>query len=146
MNNIFEILKKVTNFETIHSNITGAEITEDIIITDRAIQVLKQEFSQHFNFDSDDNSSSSNNYFIRLHLISTPSKAKQFLIKFDNIINEFDRIYYIGKMQFVVDRKSIFYYMGIIIDYIKDDDEEGFVFLDSDDFKVTDYYLQFIVE
>jgi len=142
MNNIFEILNQITKFETIQTQILGAEVTEDIIITEAALNILTKEFDEHYAnknyYDTD------NPFFVRLFLISTPTKAKKYNIKFDNSINDFDRIFFINNLQFVIDRKSLFYYLGIIIDYIKNENEEGFVFLDGTDKKVCDYYLSFV--
>jgi len=122
-------------FEYISTNVEGAEVSEDIIITKKAMNMFVNQLSENI-IDIIDG----NTYFVRFYLVSTSSKAKKYSIKFDNVINEFDRCFELGKLKIVVNRKDLFYFMGMIIDYINNEKEEGFVFLDISDNKVIDYY------
>jgi len=122
-------------FEYIATNVEGTEVSEDIIITKNAINMLAQQLKD-FIIDLSDGK----NYFVRLFLLSSPSKAKKYSLKFESVINDFDRIFNIGQLQIVVNRKDLFYFMGVIIDYVFNEKEEGYVFLDTSDYKVIDYY------
>jgi Fe-S cluster assembly iron-binding protein IscA len=135
MKNIFSILGKTTEFETIPTNVIGAGGDEDIIITQKAMSILISEYRTNYN-----NEEEIGDYFVRLLIYSTPNNAKQYNIKFDNTLTDFDITCDIDDLKFVIDRKSLFYFMGIIIDYITYDENDGFVFLDTDDEKVNDYY------
>ena len=128
-------LKNTNNFGYIAANVDGAEVNEDIIITKNAINIIHNQLNDFVN-----NINNADSYFVRLYLISTPTKAKIYSIRFDNLIDDFDRVYELEKLKIVIDRKSLFYFMGILIDYVTDENEEGFVFFDISDPKVIDYY------
>jgi Fe-S cluster assembly iron-binding protein IscA len=133
------IFRNIDGFEYISPNVVGAEISEDIIITERAMDEITKQLNQIIADKIDGNS-----YFIRLFLVSTPAKAKRYSIKFDNFINEFDRSFELRKLKIVINRKDLFYFMGVLIDYINNDKEKGFIFFDITDPKVNDYYKNFI--
>ena len=133
------IFRNIDGFEYIHPNVDGAEVSEDIILTKIAVEKITEQLNKIIT-DVDN----SNNYFVRLYLISTPSKAKQYSIKFDNEINDFDRIFELGILKIIIDRKDLFYFMGILIDYVEDENEDGFVFFDISDPKVIDYYSNYL--
>ena len=128
--------RNIVGFEIIAPDVIGAETSEDIIITDNAINI----FIKILNNYIDDSSQENYNCFIRLSMNSKKDSAKRYNISLDNVITDQDKVFELRKINIVIDRKSLFYYMGIIIDYISNDAEEGFVFLDISDIKVIDYY------
>jgi Fe-S cluster assembly iron-binding protein IscA len=126
------IFRNIDAFEYISPNVIGAGIAEEKKKKKKAVEIFNNQLNEIITNDD--------NFFVRLFLVSTPSKAKKYSIKFDNIINEFDRTFMIGKLKIVIDRKDLFYFMGILIDYYSKDDKSGFVFFDISNLKVIDYY------
>ena len=127
--------RKIDEFEYILPNVIGAGITEEIIITKKAKKKISDQLNEIV-ADIPNNE----RYFVRLYLVSNPEKAKKYSIKIDNIINEFDRVFIIENLKIVIDRKDLFYFMGILIDYYSNENKEGFVFFDISNPKVIDYY------
>ena len=127
--------RDIVGFEIIAPDVIGAETSEDIIITDNAINIFVTILNNYTEASSNDY-----NCFIRLSMNSKKDSAKRYNISLDNLITSQDKVFELRKINIVIDRKSLFYYMGIIIDYINNDTEEGFVFLDISDIKVIDYY------
>ena len=48
---------------------------------------------------------------------------------------ENDRIFETESINFIIDSKSIFYFMGIIIDYLETDEGKGFIFKGINNYK-----------
>ena len=130
------IFRNIEGFEYIATNVEGAEVSEDIIITNRAMDMLVKQLNENIEkiLVYDDI------IFIRLCMIYAETGTKQYSIKIDNVVSDFDKVFELKKIKIIVDMKSLFYFMGIIIDYVNDDNTEGFVFLDISDPKVIDYY------
>jgi len=130
MNKIF---RNLDDYEIIYPNILGADVSDDIVFTKNAMNVIVRELYDHYSFFDD--SKNKMVYFVRLFIDSSPAYSKKFAIKFDNKLEKFDRVFELRKIKIVIDRKSIFYFMGILIDYIKNEKEEGFVFfeIETDD-------------
>ncbi|MCL2039325.1 MAG: hypothetical protein FWG85_02720 [Bacteroidetes bacterium] len=133
------IFRNIEGFDYIHPDVEGAEVSEDIIITASAMDVLVKQLNENIKkvvlYED--------NFFIRFGMLPAEIGAKQYSIKIDNIINDFDRVFELKKIKIIIDNKSLFYFMGIIVDYVKYNDTEGFVFLDISDPKVIDYYRGF---
>jgi Fe-S cluster assembly iron-binding protein IscA len=130
MNKIF---RNLDDYEIIFPNIVGADVSDDIVFTKKAMLALMNEL--HDNYSFFDDSQNKMVYFVRLFVESSPTVAKKFAIKFDHKLEKFDRIFELRKIKIVIDRHSIFYFMGVLIDYTKNQNEEGFVFYEtSEDF------------
>ena len=130
---MYQVFRNLAGYEIIFPNIVGAEVSEDIVITTKAMDVLVNEFYENY-FYFDDNSQTKNDeYFIRLAITSSASYAKKYGIEFDNKLGMFDRVFELRKIKVVIDRKDIFYYMGMVIDYVESEDDKmsGFVFIDN---------------
>ncbi|MDR0926424.1 MAG: hypothetical protein LBO69_01485 [Ignavibacteria bacterium] len=125
------IFRNLDGYEVIAPNVAGADVSEDIVFTVRAMTQLLQELEDAHPFDEDDMESKP--FFIRLFMTSNQMQAKKFAIQFDNIISEDDRIYELRKIKVIIDRKSIFYFMGVLIDYINTDTSSGYVFIEIND-------------
>jgi len=130
------MFRNIEGFEYIATNVEGAEVSDDIIISNIAMEMLTNQLNKSIKKMLVDG----NIFFIRFCVTSIDNKAKHYSIKIDNTVNDFDRIFEFKKIKIVIDIKSLFYFMGIIIDYVKDGEAEGFIFFDISDPKVIDYY------
>jgi len=128
MNRVF---RNLDDYEIIYPNIVNADVSDDIVFTKRAMDVIVSELLDNYAFLDDTKNKMI--YFVRLFMDATPNYAKKFAIKFDNKLEKFDRVFELRKIKIVIDRKSIFYFMGVLIDYVKTENEEGFVFFEADD-------------
>ena len=128
------IFRNLSDYEIIYPNVVGADVSDDIVFTKRAMDMMVDQLNENYTFlDATKNKAI---YFIRLFMESSPSFAKKFAIKFDNKLEKFDRVFELRKIKVVIDRKTIFYFMGMLIDYVKNENGEGFVFYDTEDEKL----------
>jgi len=128
MNRVF---RNLDDYEIIYPNIVGADVSDDIVFTKRAMNTMISELLDNYAFLDDTKNKMI--YFVRLFMDSSSNYAKKFAIKFDNKLEKFDRVFELRKIKIVIDRKSVFYFMGVLIDYVKNEKEEGFVFFETDD-------------
>ena len=126
MNRIF---RNLDDYEVIYPQVVGADVSDDIVFTKRAMDAIIRELYDNYSFFDDTRNEMI--YFIRLNLESTPTFAKKISIRFDNKLDKFDRVFELRKIRIVIDRRSIFYFMGVLIDYIKTDKSEGFIFFET---------------
>lgn len=120
MNKIFG---NIENYEILFSEIVGAEVSEDIVITKKAIDEMMKNFLDTFGEESD--------YFIRLTVKTNSNVSKSYAIIFDNKITDNDKIFELRKIKIVVDKKSIFYFLGITIDFIENNNGKGYLFINN---------------
>jgi Fe-S cluster assembly iron-binding protein IscA len=132
------IFRNIEGYEIIAPSVVGADYHEDIVITDRAMDILLQELSDSQEEVSAQKFKSANECFIRLYIHSSPSVAKQYAISIDDQLTPFDRVFELRKAQIVIDRKSLFHFMGIVIDYYKNGDEDGFIFIEAEKYENID--------
>jgi iron-sulfur cluster assembly protein len=67
-------------------------------------------------------------FFVRIGTRSGGCSGMSYLLGFDQELNDNDRVMEHGNSKFVVDDLSIFYLMGITLDYVDDTMGSGFVF------------------
>jgi Fe-S cluster assembly iron-binding protein IscA len=138
MNRIF---RNLDEFEIISPNVVGTDTSDDIVFTTRAMEKIVTELNNDYSSIVIDDTSKSKTYFVRLTMLSSPSHSKTYSIQFDYRLNDFDRVFTLRKIQIVIDRKSIFYFMGTLIDYIDNEDGKGFIFLNSSDDDLDEYLV-----
>lgn len=111
--------KDVLDFITIDSGIEGANEDEQIKITNRAIEAINSAKTQ---------SNVPTEYNLRVGTRSGGCSGMQFLLGFDPELNENDRKFQAGGIDLVIDNKSVFYLMGVTLDYVDGPHGSGFVF------------------
>lgn len=136
MNKIF---RNLAGFEVICPNVDGAEVSDDIVFTTRALDKIIEELNANYRYENP--STNRELVFIRLKMATTIQSAKQYCITFEDKLQEIDRVFELRKIRIVIDRKSLFLFMGIFIDYIETEQGSGFVFHECND-EVVDKYLK----
>jgi iron-sulfur cluster assembly protein len=101
------------------TEIIGAEEQDQIVVTASALHKVRG-IRQENNVPEE--------YSLRLGTRSGGCSGMNYIIGFDSEISEFDKVFTVDTMNVVVDRKSLFYLMGITLDYIDDEYGSGFVF------------------
>ncbi len=120
-----KILKNLDNYEILFSSIEGADVDDDIIITRKAMDEMARTFTNTFGDSSQD--------FIRFSVKNPDFFSKFFFIKFDNEIDENDKVFELGNIKIVINRRDIFYFLGIIIDFTTGFNRSGYLFIDNMD-------------
>jgi len=67
-------------------------------------------------------------FYLRLATQGGGCSGMQYVLGFDDQINENDRVFETENYKLVVDTHSLFYYMGVTLDYTDGPDGSGFVF------------------
>lgn len=117
-------MSTVTNdldLELIHTGIEGAGENDAIMITRRALDKVLSIRTDH---------EVPEEYLLRLGTQSGCCSGMNYVLGFDSEITENDKIIEIANMNLLVDNKSIFYLMGVTLDYIDDMNGSGFIFND----------------
>ncbi|MGI6369724.1 MAG: hypothetical protein GX372_02590 [Ignavibacteria bacterium] len=122
MNRFF---RNLDDFEVISPEVIGATLEDDIIFTKKAMEKIVV-FLDELKKDTEEK------YFIRLTAKHSKNHSKRFSILVEDEITENDKVFELHKVTIVIDAKSIFYFMGVIIDYV-DQGNKGFVFIDNFD-------------
>ena len=105
---------------TIDTGIDGTDETDLLQVTPAAFAAIKQSII---------NNKVPETYFLRVKSASGGCSGMQFSLEFDFNYDEFtDRELSTDGVRIVSDNKTIFYLMGITIDYIDDEDMGGFIF------------------
>lgn len=111
----------------INSGIIGADDTDLICVTATAINTIKITMEENNVPDE---------YFVRINAISGGCSGLTYSLEFDFNISETDRIIEAEGIRFVFDSKTLFYALGITLDYVDSDEEGiGFVFRGYRDYK-----------
>ncbi|MDD3125702.1 MAG: iron-sulfur cluster assembly accessory protein [Candidatus Kapabacteria bacterium] len=111
----------------IDSQITGADDTDLIQITPAAIAAFRSAIEVN---------KAPETYFLRFKSESAGCSGMNFSIEFDYIFKpETDREFDVDGIRLVTDRKTLFYLMGITLDFIDDEGGRGFVFRGFRNFK-----------
>lgn len=100
--------------------IKGADQNEYIRITKLAYDKIK-EFIEQSDIPSD--------FFLRLVAKSGGCSGMIYKLGMDNNFTDTDRKFSFGSIDFVFDNKSLFYFMGITVDYVEDESGSGFTFV-----------------
>ena len=103
----------------IDTGVIGVNEADRIFFTQSALNAIRNELTEN---------SIEDEYFIRLATRSMGCLGMQFKIGFDNKINDDDRVYDLEGIKIVIDSHSVFYFMGVIVDFQDDINGTGFVF------------------
>ena len=114
-----QVIENEFDGKIINTNVIGANDLDRIFITNSAVNAIHNELSENFINDE---------YFIRLATRSMGCLGMQFKIGFDNKMSEDDRQYELDGIKIVIDSHSVFYFMGVIVDFVDNINGTGFVF------------------
>ena len=110
----------MSNNLIIDTGIDGTDDTDYLQITQEALAALKQSIIDNKVPET---------YFLRVKSSSGGCSGMNFSLEFDYKYDEFvDRELTTDGLRIVSDNKTIFYLMGITIDYVNDEDMGGFIF------------------
>lgn len=101
------------------TGIIGATEEDAIMISYRALEKIKNIRVEN---------SIPEDYSLRLGAQSGGCSGMNYLLGFDADVNDYDKLLEIENLNIVVDRSSLFYLMGVTLDYINDENGSGFVF------------------
>jgi iron-sulfur cluster assembly protein len=106
--------------ERIPTGIVGAKPDDDIFISHKALDMIGK-IRQENDVPED--------YFLRIATRGGGCSGMNYSLGFDNEFNEQnDRKYQTENILLVVDAKSLFYLMGVTLDFVEEPDSSGFVF------------------
>lgn len=113
-----ETLDKL-EFETINTGIMGAEESDSIFLSKKALDKI-------INIREENNVP--DEYSLRLGTKMGGCSGLSYIIGFDSELNDNDKLIEMTDLNLVIDRTSLFYLMGVTLDYIDDATGSGFVF------------------
>lgn len=106
--------------ESVATEVIGTDEQDNIFISHNAIDQVKAIKEQN---------GVPAEYALRLGTRSGGCSGMNYIIGFDSEVNEeTDKMINIQNLDVVIDRKSLFYLMGVTLDYVNDDSGSGFVF------------------
>lgn len=103
----------------IHTGVVGADDKDAIMITKRALDKINTIKAEN-NVPAE--------YSLRLGTQSGGCSGMNYILGFDSDINDFDKLIEMHNLNLVIDNKSLFYLMGVTLDYVDDMHGSGFVF------------------
>ena len=105
--------------ERIPTGITGADPNDDVFITEKAIDEIRTIRA---------NNNVPEEMFLRLGTRGGGCSGLNYVIGFDSQKQDNDRIYKIRDLEIVIDSKSMFYLMGVTLDFVNNESGSGFIF------------------
>ncbi|MGB9770957.1 MAG: HesB/IscA family protein [Candidatus Kapaibacteriota bacterium] len=106
--------------ERIPTGIEGSTEADDIFISTRALEMI-DEIRRH--------NSVPENYFLRMGVQGGGCSGFNYALGFDSDFDELnDREFFVGGLRVVIDRRSLFYLMGVTLDFVDTPQGRGFVF------------------
>lgn len=107
------------NYRKIDTGVTGADEDDIILISEKALQRLK-ELKNANCFESS---------YIRISVVGNSCQGMKFVLGFDDKYTKHDKVYSLDNEIIVIDFKSVFYLMGVRLEYNKNKNPEfQFVF------------------
>lgn len=103
----------------IPTGIMGAEEKDDFMMSNQALEVIKEIRVQN-EVPAD--------YKLRLGTRSGGCSGMNYTLGFDSEVNEGDKIISLEDLDIVIDNKSLFYMMGVTLEFIDGPQGSGFVF------------------
>lgn len=103
----------------IPTGINGAEVQDDFIMTDKAVETVGQIKEQN---------EIPAEYNLRIGTRSGGCSGMNYNLGFDSEINEDDRVIEVNGTKLVIDNKSLFYIQGVTLDFVDGPSGSGFVF------------------
>jgi len=114
----------VVDFERIASGVSGADAEEDILISQSAINEIHNIL---------ETSNVPDGYFLRIGTKGGGCSGMSYVLGFDARMGDEDRVFTSSNLRIVIDSKSLFYMMGVTIDFIDNEQGKGFSFLSAND-------------
>ena len=105
--------------EFIHSGVVGTEEQDAILVTRRALDKIHSIKAEN-NVPAE--------YSLRLGTQSGGCSGMNYILGFDSEVSDHDKLIELHNLSLVIDNKSIFYLMGVTLDYVDDVHGSGFVF------------------
>jgi len=105
--------------ERIIPEIEGIDTSDHIFVSETAISAINQ-IKQENNVPDD--------IHIRIATKSGGCSGMNYILGFDTLLNDNDLVFKVRNHSFVIDKKSIFYLLGVTLDYKEDERGRGFVF------------------
>ena len=117
------VINNIDNYR-LPTEIEGSDDSDDILLTKKALEMLK--FLREENNVPEE-------FYLRLSTQGSGCSGMQFALGYDSEIKDGDRILELEGEKFIVSAKSIFFMMGITIDYTDGPQGSGFVFNNPND-------------
>lgn len=105
--------------ELIHTGVSGTEERDAIRITHKALSKINSIREEN---------SVTEEYALRLGTQSGGCSGMNYILGFDSEVNEYDKMFEMNNLNLIIDNKSLFYLMGVTLDYVDDVHGSGFVF------------------
>jgi iron-sulfur cluster assembly protein len=105
--------------ELIHTGVTGTEDQDAILVTRRALDKISSIKNEN-NVPEE--------YSLRLGTQSGGCSGMNYILGFDSEVNANDKLIELSSLNMIIDNKSLFYLMGVTLDYVDDVHGSGFVF------------------
>ncbi|MCX7908273.1 MAG: iron-sulfur cluster assembly accessory protein [Ignavibacteria bacterium] len=106
--------------ERIPTGIEGATEADDIFISTRALEMINEIRRQNNVPD---------NYFLRMGVQGGGCSGFNYALGFDSELDALNDIeFFVRDTRIVVDRRSLFYLMGITLDFVDTPQGRGFIF------------------
>ncbi len=105
--------------ELIQSGVTGTEEQDAILITRTALDKINSIKAEN---------SVPEDYLLRLGTQSGGCSGMNYILGFDSEVNDNDKLIKLDNLNLVIDNKSLFYLMGVTLDFVDDVHGSGFVF------------------
>lgn len=105
--------------QILHTEVIGTDEQDTLKITPNAIDMI--------NKVRQDNSVP-DEYYLRLGTQSGGCSGMNYIIGFDSEVYDHDKMFELNDLNILVDRKSLFYLMGVTLDFVDDVNGSGFVF------------------
>lgn len=112
--------------QKINTDILGSEDKDSIFISKNALEQVTKIKTEN-NVPEE--------YLLRLGTRSGGCSGMNYIIGFDSEINDYDKVIPLKEVNLVVDRSSLFYLMGITLDFVNDVNGSGFVFNNPNNIK-----------
>jgi iron-sulfur cluster assembly protein len=113
------LTETAVEFERISTGINGADADEDILISQSAINEINNIL---------ETSNVPDGYFLRIGTKGGGCSGMNYVLGFDARIGEEDREFELNNLKIIIDSKSLFYMMGVKIDFVDDAQGKGFTF------------------
>ncbi len=104
---------------TIPSGVDGSDSTEDIFFTPEAARKI-EEIRKENNITEE--------YYLRIAAKGGGCSGMSFMLGFDDKIEDSDRLLRSDALELLVDSKSLFYLMGVTLDWVENGEASGFAF------------------
>lgn len=106
--------------ERISTGIEGATEADDIFVSTRALEMIEEIRRQN---------SVPENYFLRMGVQGGGCSGFSYALGFDSDFDALnDREFFVNGLRIVIDRRSLFYLMGVTLDFVDTPQGKGFVF------------------